>query len=95
MLTHCKLPATLKPNKSCLSRAATAGLETDVLPAGDEAFADLKPSEAVDSQTLAAALYDIYLGADGPLRGARDKWAAAARAMLADDANSKESKGTE
>jgi hypothetical protein len=55
-----------------------------VLPAGDEAFADVKPAETVDSQAFAAALYDIYLGADGPLRGARDEWAAAARAMLAD-----------
>ena len=65
--------------------AADAGLETDVLPAGDEAFADVKPAEVIDSQTFAAALYDIYLGADGPLRGAREQWAAAARALMADD----------
>ena len=67
------------------SCAADAGLETDVLPPGDEAFTDVKPAEVINSQTLAAALYDIYLSADGPLRGARDKWAAAARALLADD----------
>ena len=48
----------------------------------------MKPAEVVDSQTFAAALYDIYLGADGPLRGARDKWAAAARTLLEGHANS-------
>ncbi len=69
------------------SCAADAGLETDVLPLGDEAFADVKPAEVIDSQTFAAALYDIYLSADGPLRGAREKWAAAARALLADEQN--------
>ena len=58
-----------------------------MLPPGDEAFDDVKPTEVIDSQTFAAALYDIYLGADGPLRGAREKWAAAARAMLESDAN--------
>ena len=55
-----------------------------MLPAGDDAFADVKPAETVASQAFAAALYDIYLGADGPLRGARDEWAAAARALLVD-----------
>ena len=55
-----------------------------MLPPGDEAFADVKPAEAVSSQAFAAALFDIYLGANGPLRGAREQWAAAARALLAD-----------
>ena len=68
-----------------MSCTADAGLETDVLPPGNESFAGVKPAEVIDSQTFAAALYDIYLGADGPLRGAREKWAAAARALLADD----------
>jgi len=77
------------------SCAADAGLETDVLPPGDESFADVKPAEVISSQTFAAALYDIYLSADGPLRGARDKWAAAARALLADEQNAAGSAQTE
>ena len=68
----------------CLALLCTeeGALELDLLPPGDERFADVKPDCGVPSQSFAAALFDIYLCPAGPVVGARDKWAAAARALM-------------
>ena len=57
-------------------------MELDLLPPGDDSFSGVKPECAVPSQSFAAALFDIYLSQDGPLVGARDQWALAARALM-------------
>lgn len=57
-------------------------LELDLLPPGSDDFAGVKPECSVPSQSFAAALFDIYLSEGGPLVGARDEWAVAARRLM-------------
>lgn len=65
-------------------RAEAGALELDLLPPGDDDFVGVKPECSVPSQSFAAALFDIYLSEGGPLVGARDEWALAARALMRD-----------
>ncbi len=58
------------------------GLQLDLMPPGDTAFATLKPQERVASPPFAAALYDIWLAQDTPVTGAREQWAQTLRTLL-------------
>ena len=63
-------------------RCAAEGLQLDLMPPGDAAFAALQPRERVASPSFAAALYDIWLSPDTPVTGAREQWAQALRTLL-------------
>ena len=62
--------------------ADQTALELDLFPPGSVDFTGVEPECTVPSQSFAAALFAIYLCPSGPLVGARDKWAAAARALM-------------
>lgn len=57
-------------------------LEVDLLPPGSSDFTNVKPDCTVSSQSFASALFDVYLCPEGPLVGARDKWAAVLRDLM-------------